>query len=496
MRRTFFKEEEAPARLTPIPQGASESAVEPLPKQKAPESAAKAAPAHREKHASATKGKLLKAGIITFASLGAISALLPVLTGASVSDAAQNFNLKDAYSREHFRYLRGTTALKLGQHGAAVQALLSLLKNSPEALKLTEELFPRLLEAREYGHAAQALEHIQVIKPTRSYRFAESPSSATNQQLVLEFEKIGTHMGASLGLEKAMALVGRDQHLARYRAFLLRSLFFAVAPQELSALQKLVPTLAFAEQAMATEAILAACKQAGNWEAAWQWSASLPAPLRQNAQEFVLTELARANPGQATQRLATLRSTPEYLQYFTYVFKGLAGYHPQEAIALLGQLESPRLRENAIGMMLTRQMETTRLLSPLEMMALLDKQAEPLLKARTLIQLELVDKQALEPGGEEFTLKQILPRLAALGRQNPALAPLHDAYLIHKMNASYGVSKEQKALYLAQIQNPATRAAWTKYPEANLRSKGYADAGALLTKVRGNGFRLIDTNPK
>ncbi|MGC4043603.1 MAG: hypothetical protein QM758_07335 [Armatimonas sp.] len=489
MRRTFLKEE-SPTRLTPVPQGTAEVAPERQSVQEAPQRAGarKAAPTHREKD-SPLKGRLLKGSLVIFGGLGVLSLLMPLLTGVSVNEAMQNSSVKAAYTGSYLNYTRASASLKLGNLGATTDALLTLPKESAESREIALALFPRLLDAREYGRAAQVLSYLYAEKPRSSDTLPVSLQASNGAPSALTAGELGTRMATDIGLEKAMTLLAQDSNLSSMRETLLAPIFLGAAQKELPALEKLAPTLHPKERGIAADVIQITYLNAKNWEGAWH-STGLFAPgsQQQRAKQLVLTEVAKVEPKEALKRLEALRSSSEFAQYQQGVFEGLAGYHPVEALQFIQQLDSPYLRDQAIGILLARQTTIVEMLPADQILALLDAQTDPTVKAQTLVQVNLAANQAKNITPEEFLRKEIAPRLNALARKNPTLVPLNDQFMLECI--ARNSIKELQAGYLSQMLDPATQATAKKDLESGEFAKKvqFGTQRDILTKARNSRF--------
>ncbi|MGC4043600.1 MAG: hypothetical protein QM758_07320 [Armatimonas sp.] len=427
MRRTFFKEEEATARLTPAPQGASGSSIEQLPAQEAPQKATKKpAIRHREK-SSPLKARLLKGGIITFASLGIASLVLPPLLGVPLDTLAQSVNLKAAYSGTNMTQVRVNAAMKLGNLGAATDALLTLTPGTTEATELTIALFPRLLDAQEYDRAAQVLRYLQLYTNTPPGAVA---ALAENTSAISPYE-LGKRMEAGLGLEKALVQIGKEPNLSALRSELLPPLFSAAATKELPVLEKVAPTLQGEEQYHAVLAIVGPYIQAKDWNTAWRWASSLSAPFLARGEGHVLEQLARLDGKEALRRLLELQNATEFPGILDASLKTLRQYHAPEAKLLAEQLKPSVLRDQVIRLLLIEYSFGIKPYSPQEIISLLDLQTDPAVKAWTLSQSGSIENN-LEKGAQtEFVRNVLTPRFTALAQQYPRLMPLHDEFLTY-----------------------------------------------------------------
>ncbi|MGC4043604.1 MAG: hypothetical protein QM758_07340 [Armatimonas sp.] len=444
MPRTVVQNEETPIRLTPLPQGAMESAVEQIPVQ--------AAPAHREK-GTPLKSKLLKGGIITFAGLGIAGILLPALVGVPLDTLLQSISVKSAYSSTNINYLRGNAALKMGNLEAAGTALRALPKESAEAREIYGPLFEKLLAEKEYGQAAVLLRHfgteqkpIEVAFPVDTYNVASRSLNAGG---------LSGHMITNLGLQKSMELVGQTPSLMAIRSELLPALFLAAAPKELSTLEKLVPTLQGQERDALLGVLIYTHYQAKNWEVALHETELLSPGIKVRGECFVLNGMALSHPQEAVQRMMASQSSPGFLKRFVTVFSALANNHRKEATQLQSQLDSPLLKDLATGFMVSTSGVVREPEAEKKAIEQLDSQTNAAIKAWTLAQIN---------AEQEFTQKQILPRFAALVHEHPELAAKYDYFLIRKMVGT--ASKELQGQYLALMLDPATKAAVRKDWEA------------------------------
>ncbi|MGC4043602.1 MAG: hypothetical protein QM758_07330 [Armatimonas sp.] len=467
MRRMFLKEEELPTRMTPVPQGATEVITE-------SHAVHKAVPRkHREKD-SPLKGKLLQAGILIFASLGIFSLLLPAFTGVKLTD----LNPAETYSLANFSYLRGTEALGKGDLVTATNVFLTMPTKDAKTKEFYAELFPKLLEAKEYERVAQIMRHAKRQGASvfffPNYKFDPQP---------LSVGALSSDMKECLGVERSLELIDHSPNLTAIRPALLPALFQGATPKELVLLEKLTLMLPEGERFGAVVTIIDAHAQAKNWDAAWRWIAEIPAEQRRVFTEnYVLSQMAQAEPQEAIRRLQTWHNTPEFLSRFTTVFTGIAQSHPSEALPLLSQLSTPQLRDQAIGILLEAQTRAQPPLKTEEIAGLLDRQADPAMKAITLVRYLRPYKDA----EHEFILNVQVPRLTALARQYPKLVPLYDDFLLDRMLSN--CPQDLHGRYIAQLMDPANK----KLAKGNIVNLIFRPQSARLGKAAKARFSLVE----
>ncbi|MGC4043601.1 MAG: hypothetical protein QM758_07325 [Armatimonas sp.] len=499
MRRAFLNEgnkEEGSTNYKP-----SESSEEQLPEQAATQKKVPKATAPHSEKGSPLKGKLLRGALITFGTLGIASLLVPVLVGVPLGDLLQSSNLSSAYSGSSLASLRISGALQLGNLPAATEALLSLPNDSVEFGEHVETVFNRLLEAKEYERAAQVLRYTRTEKDAEKsgaplptifdFLSVQAPvrgMQSSSKSMVPS--DIGIHMGKNQSLEKSLEQLSQEPNLKALRPQLISHVLYAATPRELPSLEKLAPTLKGWEQGTAMMVIAYNYIKAEDWEAAMRWTKAMPAEYQRLGNAYVSGELARVDPKPAIEHLlAQPQDTLQFKTELISVLQAIAYVDPKQIETLLPQLKSPQLRELTIGFFLT---QTTMHYSPnpKKVFWLIDKQKDPAIKAWTLVRYLLSWAQFI-PGTakHEYILKEVIPRMTALARQNPKLIPLHDQLLRYQISRN-SPPKQYVGRYISLMLDPTTKASLKKEWDKGKIPTMTPESVKVLVQAGNTGFDL------
>ncbi|MGC4043605.1 MAG: hypothetical protein QM758_07345 [Armatimonas sp.] len=300
--------------------------------------------------------------------------------------------------------------------------------------------------------------------------------------------ELGRRMGEKESLERSMELLAQSPNLRALRPQILSHIFITTANPQ--ALERLLPTLQANERPRAIAALVYNYAQKKDWSSAWHWVDALPQEHQRVGRTFVMGELAQHNPQEAIRLLlAQPENTTDFRAQLDTILRAMALTHMEQIRPLIGRLHSPQLHDMAIGAFLA-QMTTISQQSSESVLELLDKQTDPAIKAWTLVRLASRAHLVKTGNLKESFVEELVPRFTMLARQNPALIPLHDEFIIERMGISS--SKEVQRRYLTMLLNPATRAELTADWESGQLKVKYPARITLLSKVRDTEFNIIE----
>ncbi len=396
MRRVFQKTEEQarPVRFTNEPEEEHEEQVE-----EERYEPAQVTRVVRSRPPRPRSGRALRWLILIFGSLGIFSAVVPLVSGVSVSELLQGANLKLAYSGTSITVMRGMAALKAGNLAAATDAVLALPPMSAEAADLAATLSPKLLNAGDYSRAAQICRHLDGSPLVQGF----GPSF------------LGKHLAERQGLASAYSFVTQNPDAKLLRAKILPGVFAAAATRELPALEKLALTLKGEEKESAATTIFQTHRAANRFEPALRWSARLPARERSWLRYNLLSAQMGDHVEDVIKVIGSLEPGADANRLRNELALTLARKDSEVARKYAEQLAPGHQRDLILGRLSLSQAANLE-----EKIALTQRLSSVTEKFNTLV--GLVFNNAKEP----FVADQVMFYLTPLAKKDPTLAKTHD----------------------------------------------------------------------